>query len=237
MTVEPSTAANRTEVPQPLPVWLSVLVILLALVGGGWLVHWYIDIGNTATETRLLDSNPTPDVTRMAGPNTPPPIQKEDGNVWSIRSNIAVMRIEQEPGKPPIIRALNYTVRDFIPQDVINRLGYGRNIANQDRWHHELNLTDQQVQQLKALTPLIGMATEPGDRDRLKQLWTDYQNAKPADKPAAERAITAGLIDVARKSVEATKQVVATRAAKIKDVLSDDQWKKFYAAVGQGNGT
>ncbi len=71
------------------------------------------------------------------------------------------------------------------------------------------------------------MIAQPADMDQLKQLWVAYQSA--GDKNAAQGALLTSLSEIAKKSMDATKTAAADRAAKIKAVLTDDQWKQWDA--------
>jgi hypothetical protein len=78
---------------------------------------------------------------------------------------------------------------------------------------------------MKKLTSQIRMVTEPTDQDELKALWVEYQSS--ADKPSVSTKLVQALSALAKKSVDRTRQAAADRAGKIKDVLTDDQWKQF----------
>jgi hypothetical protein len=86
-------------------------------------------------------------------------------------------------------------------------------------------VTPQQLAGLKKLTSQIRMVTEPADQDSLKALWVEYQAA--TDKPPAAQKLVQALSALAHASLDRTRQAAADRAAKIKAVLTDDQWKQF----------
>ena len=222
--------------PKPLSPWIAVPLILLCLGGGGWMAHWYISTDQLTHESTVLGSapnTPTPRFNRPAPPEAAPPIQRQDpnGNIWWVHSREASAMIESAgKGQPINIRAVNYNSREFVPQEQYNTLLAGRRIARDTTVAKNLNLTDDQVQKLRRLTGSIGMATQQADIDLLTSLWAQYQSAdQPADKLAAQSKLVDALSEIARKSVDATKAVVADRAAKIKAVLTDDQWKQFDA--------
>src|SRR4051812_49876630 len=95
----PTAAAVDTE-PRPIPIWASVLVILLCLGGGGWIMHWYVTTDALSHETKILPANAVtsatpPRAARMAANMAPavaaPAIRKQDDTSWWVHSPEAAM--------------------------------------------------------------------------------------------------------------------------------------------------
>jgi hypothetical protein len=234
--IKPAAAApSGDSEPRPIPIWASVLVIVLCLAGGGWIMHWYVTTDALSHETKLLDpsvipSTPAPRanprVVMNAAAAAAPAIRKQDDTSWWVHAPEAAMLIDTK-SSPPIIKVINYTNYEFVPQEDRTRIISARRIARDDAVAKSLDLTPEQVTKMRGLTAQIGMVAEPADLDNLKALWTAYDSA--ANKPAAETALVQALTATARKSVDKTKTAAAERSAKIKAVLTDDQWKKFEA--------
>jgi hypothetical protein len=133
-------------------------------------------------------------------------------------------------GEPIEIKGINYNTYSFVPVDQRQLIFAARRISRDHAVANSLNLTADQVSRLTALTGTIGMIAQPADLDRLKSLWADYQ---AADAPEQKQAVQDKLVDelsaIAHTSYEAIKASVADRAAKIKAILTDDQWKQFDA--------
>ncbi len=226
---------------KPLSAWIAVPLILLCLVGGGWMAHWYISTDQLSHESTILDSSAASPVQSRAPRNNraapavdnTPPIQRLDpsSNVWWIHSRDAAAQIESAgKGQPITVKAVNYNTYKFVPQEQTSTIFAARRIARDETVAKNLKLNDDQMKTLKSLTGTIGMSTQPADIDLLKSLWGEYQAAdQPADKLAVQTKLVDALSEIARKSVDPTKAAVADRAAKIKAVLSDDQWKQFDA--------
>jgi hypothetical protein len=217
---------------RPLPAWISIILIVLCLGGGGWIMHWYLMGDPISHESTLLDPSKAAPIQRnfRNGNGTPvdqPSVRQVDDSHWVVRVPEATMQVQQFAGKPASIQSLIYNVPDFVPQDQRNRLFAARRLVRDNAAASAIGLSEDQIKRLRDLRSAIGMTTEPADLDKLKELWKQYQTA--TDKQSAEGDLFTGLTVIARKDVDATRDTVTDRANKIKAVLTDDQWKKFEA--------
>jgi hypothetical protein len=224
--------------PKPLSPLIAIPLIILCLAGGGWMAHWYVSTANLKPESSVLGPPASGGGPVRVGRNAPvvdntPPISRQDpnGNIWWVHSREAAAQIESAgKGQPINVRVVNYNNYGFVPQDQRNAIFAARRIVRDETVAKNLNINADQVQKLRHLTGTINMVTQPADIDQLKSLWSDYQSAaSPADQTTAQGKLVDALTDIARKSVDTTKAAVADRAAKIKGVLTDDQWKQFDA--------
>lgn len=226
--------------PRPIPIWASLLVIVLCLGGGGWIMRWYISTDALSHESKILDPGSGPALTNFTNRAQPraaaqaalaaanaPAVRKQDDTSWWVHAPEAAMLIDTK-ATPPTIRVINFTNYEFVPQEDRSRIINARRIARDDAVAKALSLNPEQLTKMRGLTQQIGMVTEPADQENLKKLWAEYQ-AAPAAKGPAEVKLTQALSELARKSVDRTRQAAAERAAKIKSVLTDDQWKQFEA--------
>jgi hypothetical protein len=213
--------------PRPVSPWLTIPVILLCLGGGGWMLHWYINAGDLSPESKLLQVTPA-DVGRANG--EPPAIQQQDASTWTVHGREAVVVFARPAaGNPFAMRSLSYVNYQFVPQDQRDRIFAARRLSHDTAVARSVKLTDDQRKQLTHLTGAIGIIHPASDTAELVKLWTAYDAAPAAGKPAAESALLGGLSRVASKSIDATRNAAAERAGKIKAVLSDEQWKAFDA--------
>lgn len=227
--------------PRPIPIWASLLVIALCLGGGVWIMRWYINSDQLSQESRILDPRAaqaaTPFTARpqaraaaapMAMANTAAlAVRKQDETSWWVYAPEAAMLVDTK-ATPPTIKVINYTNYEFVPQEHRNLIVSARRIARDDAVAKALTLTPEQATKMRALTQQIGMVTEPADQENLKALWAQYQTGGAKAGPA-ETKLTQSLSELARKSVDRTRQAAADRATKIKGVLTEEQWKQFEA--------
>jgi hypothetical protein len=232
---------NEPQIEQkPLSAWIAIPLIIFCLAGGGWMAHWYISTDQLTHESTILDATGSAASTRAPARNnrtpaadTTPPIGRQDANsnIWWVHSREAAAQIDSAgKGQPITVKAVNYNSYQFVPQEQRNMIFAARRIGRDETVAKNLKLTEDQIKQLRSLTGTIGMSTQQADVDLLSSLWGQYQNAdQPADKLAVQTKLVDALTEIARKSVDPTKAAVADRAAKIKAVLTDDQWKQFDA--------
>jgi len=228
--------------PKPLPIWASILIIIISLSGGIWIVKWYVKSNPLANETKLLGeasaapNNPTPAKPRVrANPNQPvvaadPPayVRATDNNNFTAHiPEAAVVFTQSAAGQPATIKTLNYLNYDFVPQEHRTKLLSARRIARDEAVQKSLKVTPEQVAKLRPLLGQIGMIASQADQDQLKAALNEYLAA--GDKNAAQAKVIATLTNLANNSKEATKTTVADRAAKISAIITDEQWKTFDA--------
>jgi hypothetical protein len=218
---------NTEPESKPLAAWTSVPIILLCLAGGGWLIHWYINTGDLNQESKLLDTTTPTEVASFTGPVEAPIEQQPDGKTWVVRNREAVLRVDQAKGAAARVISGSYRSTDIFPADVWKSILDGRAVVRSATWQKTLGTTPEQLAQLKSATGPVLMVMAAGDSQHMLELWNAYAGANALGKDAAQEKLLGGLSDVARKSVDATRQDVAERAGKIKSALSDGQWKQF----------
>jgi hypothetical protein len=219
----------ESDVSRPLPAWISLVLIVLCLSGGEWIVHWYVNGDPLSHESRVLDASaaPLPRAVRGRGGPMVQPRNTNGTNGWMVRAPEANMYVVEPKGKPPEIRAVDYNNYVFVPAEERKLIFAARRIARDPTVSKPLKVTPEQIEQLHPLMPQVNMAAAPADLEKLKSAWAQYQSA--GDKAAAENKLAAALDDVARKSLDPTLKAAADRAAKIKAVLTAEQWKEFDA--------
>ncbi len=222
---------EETEQPsKPLPIWASLVVIVLCLAGGGWIVRWYVMTEPLSHESRLLPGAETANVAPRARPgrenvDNQSWIRQQNPETWNAHSPEATAIFEHKANKPLVVRSLNYNNYDFVPQEQRTMIFNSRRIIRDDTMSKTLKITPDQLAKLRGLTAQINMIATPADMDSIKTLFAEYQSA--TDKNAAQAKLFAAMGDIARRSIEATRTAAADRSKNIKAVLSDDQWKQF----------
>lgn len=207
----------------PMPVWLSIVVIVLSLSAGGWIVHWYVGSDMLNRETSIV-SNTVPSKPLRPQFNGPAVQQRGRGG-WMIRSANARMVIAQRGKKPPRVQFLGYNNYGFVPAEQRTAIFTARRILRDGAVAKHLGMKPDQMKKLRSLEGTISMAATREDDERLLKLWADYQSAKNKTKPLA--ALEAAMTQIARKDLPATKALAAKHAADIHAALTPAQWHLF----------
>ena len=212
-------AIESTEnVPTPMPIWLSIPIILICLFSGGWIIHWYVMTDPISHEGSIL-GDPVAQTNwqmpggriRGVGNNNPRRYVRDLGNgSWELRNDQARAEATTNNGKPAF-SIITYMAYQFVPEDVKNTIYAARSLAADADRTTALKLTPQQIKQLRQLSATIHMAVAPAARDELSNAMETYVAAKPTERPALEAKVLQALDDVAEKSMPATKQQAVDR--------------------------
>lgn len=227
--------ANQETESTPLPVWMSIPIILLCLAGGGWILHWYVMSDPLSHEVKLLGDPPAARQWggpggRNGGPNQPQQprrsIRDRGNNRWEVRSEQARMEVTVANGKSNVAVITYVGSYSFVPEDTRTTIIAARAIiADADRVT-ALKLSADSVKKLKGLTSTITMATSEADKKELAGLVQAYVQSPEAQRGAQETKIYQTLDEIAQRSQGATRQQATERAAQINTIISPDQWKQ-----------
>jgi hypothetical protein len=239
-TIMQTVVSSNAEVPsdaaqqiRPVPRWLAILIVVLAIGGAGWFVYSQFFAGPRAGQEVDIGTIPRSPGARMAF-RAAPPAPPADGissigpNFWRVKTGefSANLALKESPVAP--IR-IYYGKGDLIsPEQQELMVARRQIVANQDL-ASQLKVTPEQIQKLSAV-PLSagqGLKLDPADRARLAGDWQAWLSADPAGKKAAEQKVLATLKEVGAKSIGPTREEFSTRAAEIKSILTDEQIKEY----------
>lgn len=230
-----------------IPLWLSVGLVLVCLLGGAAFVWWYWSEDGPSPRTIVTGQEVVdPEVQarqqrqrmerrsaaiRRAAVEAPDGISERRGG-WRVKSASALMDVSRNRNENEFRYRYTYVTSDFgSPED--RQLGIILwRLRNDQAAARNLNLTDEQQQQLNDLPQEITIRMNRQDRQQLTALWEDWHNASDDGKSAAEQELLATLRQVARRSRPATEQALAERAARIREILTSEQLEQF-AAMGR----
>ena len=97
----------------------------------------------------------------------------------------------------------------------------------------KLNITPEQLGQLKAVSPATDIPVTSADRQSLKALFDDYLAA--ADKPVAEKALVEAVVALDAKYYDPTMQMVGSLAAQVRQIFTEEQWSGLLRRYGNPN--
>jgi hypothetical protein len=246
LTAQPTESNQKS-----LPVWASIPIILLCLLGGGWIIHWYVMSDPLANEEKILGDAPVQAQWngwpgqgrgRMNGSNGGARNQRRsivdrgDGR-WDLRTDEAHVDVSLTNGK------LNWHIiaymgnYPFVPEDVKNTLYSARAIVADNARVAALKLTPEQVKRLRGLSSTITMAISEADKTQLGADIESYIKATPAERNTLEPKLLQLMDQIAVRSRPGTKKLAEDRAAQINAIVTPEMWKQDAAMGGAGNTT
>jgi hypothetical protein len=240
---------NKESKTRDIPIWLTGMVLLMCIGGGGWLIMWYMrDDPNRVVE---IPEDKTANYATANGGG---------GRAWRTQGTGAQggTRIRVNPDADGIQASSKNSYRakvgntlilinsnggnrtDFVPQYLNARTAEQADLSmmrmallSDSNWREHLKLTDEQLTQLRKNVP-APQATklDSTDGNRLATLWKTYQNAASSAKPAAEKSFLAAVDEIGKKNTPAFKEFEAKRAEAIKAALTPEQIKLYRSAGG-----
>ena len=240
-----------TDIAQPnsktrdIPVWLTGIVLLLCIGGGGWLIKWYLQ--DKGSVVQIPDDQVVASTGnggrgawrgQLAGANgggfRPADLRNRDAdgihpsgrNSFRAKTGGTVMLINQSGSG-------RY---DFIPQyqnprtpEEAELTMLRMSVLADATWREHLKVTDEQLKDLRKKVPAPQSPRLDGaDLARMNDLWKAYQAASNADKPAAEKTLLAAVDEIGKKNLTTFRQFEASRAQAIKSILTPEQIKLYH---------
>jgi len=230
-----------------IPIWLTALVIVLCLGGGAWLVKWYmketptqvVDIpddkvpqGNNWRQGRQANNNggmfrnnnqlPQKDINANG-------VQPWGRNGFRVKTGDTIMNVTYS-GKGFDISPQYLNIRTPAQAELaVMRMS----ILGDPNWREALNVTEDQLTKLRKVPLPKSMTLDKEDKEKLSELWKAYHDGPSDKKAAAEKELLAGLDEVGKKNLAATKEYEATRAELVKAALTEEQIKMYQSSGGK----
>lgn len=226
-----------------IPIWLTGVVLILCIVGGGWLVRWYSrDPGTQAIEVPLEDPAAVAANAKVRGqlglPGGNARAQRDNGffsaavdgvkasgnsgKAWIVRSGDATMYVSQgRTGQLDLNPS--YVTQKLTPEQA-QVLMMRRRLLTDAAMREQIQLAAAQLEALRKVEDFRGMVIEPTDRAKLSSLFQAWRTA-PGD--ATEKPLLAALVEVAKRAAGPTQTFDASRVEQVRKILTPDQVKRF----------
>jgi len=234
-----------------IPIWLTGMVLLLCIGGGGWLILWYmrdnpnrvVDIPEDKSASYATAGNGgggrgifRTQGASQAGPRMP----RINPNADGIQASSSTSYRAKVGNTLILINSNGGNRTDFVPQYLNARSAEEADLSmmrmmllSDSNWREHLKLTEEQLTQLRIKVPAPQvMKLDAQDSLRLAGLWKNYQTAASAAKGAAEKAFLAAVDEIGKKNTPIYKEYEAKRAEAIKAALTPEQIKLYRSAGG-----
>src|SRR4051812_22472758 len=225
-----------------IPIWLTGVVLILCIVGGGWLVRWYTREPGTLAVDVPLENQATVAAnakvrTELAMPGGNGRAQRDlgfagavdgvrasgtSGKAWIVRSGDATMYVSQGRNGQFELNP-SYISKKLTPEQA-QVLMMRRRLMTDPAMREQIQLTADQLEALRKVEDFRGMVIEPTDRAKLTSLFQAWRTA-PGD--ATEKPLVAALTDVAKRAAAPTQAFDASRVDQVRKIVTPEQVKRF----------
>jgi serine/threonine protein kinase len=152
--------------------------------------------------------------------HAPDGVHQTSENSWSIKGGKAFMQVRRKKDDSLELR-FAYPFDDFIPPETIALLRTRWSLPQVEKLAGDLNITGEQLADLKAVSPVTDIPVTAADRQKLMELFNDYLAAD--NKPAAEQALAQAVANLDAKYYEPTLQRIGAIAGQVKQIFDVDQ--------------
>src|SRR5688572_1537804 len=236
-----------------IPVWLTLVILLLCIGGGGWLVWKYTNT-NAPGPIVITPSNPRAALVKnwkpedanaantaaLRTPRRTPQQQQDDDSdgikpltpnrSWRVRAGNAYMSVSVGR-KGDLELSTNY--RSFYTPEQNTLVIMRQRLLQDQAMRDMIKLTDEQLDKLKKVPPPEGMKMSDDEKKKLIDLFNAYRAAanNPKAMEAAEKAVVAALDEIGKKRFEETKTYMVNRVQAIQTAMTPDQIKQFHQGM------
>jgi hypothetical protein len=244
-SVEARPGTQHSEAPpvRDIPIWLTLLILLLCIGGGGWVVWKYTNT-NPPEPITIAPGHPRAALVKNwrpsedgggGGPSRGPRKNQDDDSdgvksltpnrSWRVRAGNAYMFVNVGR-KGDLEISPNYR-SIYTPEQ--NQLVIMRQRLLQDEAMREfIKVAPDQLAKLKNVPAPEGMKMGADEKKKLDELFQAYRNAKDSKaQEAAEKSLVSALDEVGKKRFEETKAYMVKRVEAIQSALTPDQIKLF----------
>jgi Spy/CpxP family protein refolding chaperone len=224
---QPAQTLETPATKKRVPGWAAAAGAVVFLLGAGAFIFWFLG-GSFAGTSDLIPDPARADRGgngrgnwRQVNADGVKPLPNNQGHY--VLAGQAIMNIlPPPPGKKRDTRyEFRYDSRALLTPEQYHLV---RGVRQVDAWAKALNVTPDQLNQLRKLGP-IPMAISKADQDRLIAAWTDYDKAAAKGDP--EQKLVAALKDAAAKALPATKAQATARIAEFTRILTPAQAREL----------
>ena len=238
---------SQTSARGPFARWavaLAVLVALLALVfftlTGWWAFRTYRELVTPPEPVTAAPAAPPlalkADDARANWSRESFTLKAADGlrqtsdSSWSVKGGRAFMQVRRQDDGSLELR-FAYPFHDMLTKETSALLRTRWFLGPTEPLVGQLNITPEQLGQLKAISPATDIPVESADREPLSALFNDYLSAP--DKPAAEKALVEAVVAMDAKYYDPTMQLVENLATQVRQIFTEEQWAGLSRRFGK----
>lgn len=147
-------------------------------------------------------------------------VRQTSDNSWSIKGGRAFMQARRKDDGSLELRFV-YPFDEFLPAETIALVKLRWSANQVENWAGALNITEEQIASLKAVSPATDIPVSGADRSELRTLFDDYLSA--TDKSAVENALVEAVAKIDQDYSEKTRQRIDGIAVQVKSIFNEEQ--------------
>jgi hypothetical protein len=159
-------------------------------------------------------------------------LRQTSDSSWSVKGGRAFMQVRRLDDGALEFRFV-YPFDELLPDETNALLRTRWSLGSSEALVKKLNITPEQLGQLKAVSPATDIPVASSDRQSLKALFDDYLAA--TDKSATEKALVEAMVALDAKYYDPTMQMVGSLAAQVRQIFTEEQWAGLLRRYGNPN--
>jgi hypothetical protein len=196
-----------------MPAWAGATLIVVALAAGAAVVYWFFTTGPGGADTVILDRGPEDGIK-----GTP------SARMWNVTSGNTKMQIAKGPGDT-LQTKFGYLQYDFLTPEEFEVLNKARRIAVDGAMADAIGLSSAQADQLRdQVRRAFNISIPDAEQKKLIDLFRAWRDS-PGD--SRELPLLHALDEAGDKAAGLARQTATDAVARIRQIVSDEQWKKF----------
>jgi hypothetical protein len=160
-------------------------------------------------------------------------VRQTSDKSWSIKGGRAFANVRRKDDDSLELRFVYPFDGDFLPAEAVTLVRLRWGYAEVAKLADELNITPEQLDALKSVSPATDIPVSFPDKEQIRALFEDYLAAKDA---ATEKALVDAVTEVDKKYYDRTRERIERIAATVKTIFDQNQLAALSVRFGpRGN--
>jgi len=147
-------------------------------------------------------------------------IRQTSDKSWSVKGGRAFMNVRRKDDDSLELRFVYPFDGDLLSEETVTLVRARWGAGEVAKLAGELNITPEQLAELKAVSPATDIPVSGTDKQRLRTLFEDYLSAKDA---ATEKALVEAVTEIDNTYYDQTRARIDGLAQKVKSIFNEEQ--------------
>jgi hypothetical protein len=147
-------------------------------------------------------------------------IRQTSDKSWSVKGGRAFMNVRRKDDDSLELRFVYPFDGDLLSKETVTLVRARWGAGEVAKLAGELNITPEQLAELKAVSPATDIPVSGADKQRLRTLFEDYLSAQDA---AAEKALVEAVTGIDNTYYDQTRERIDGIAQKVKSIFNPEQ--------------